>query len=157
MEAIKSIMVAVDVSDYSLPSLQYAGGLAKTMEAKLLVVTVVNERDIRGIESALEVYDASLCAKLIEERLHDRRVWLDNLVKQAGAHAVTRDRVVGVGVPYRELLQVIETEHPDILVMGTKGRTNLADTIVGSCAQKMFRRCPIPLLSLRPVPGRAGE
>lgn len=150
MNAIKTIMVAVDVSEYSLSSLQYARGLAETVNAKLLVVTVLNERDVRAVENALEIYDASLCEQIIEEELSDRRRWLNNLVKQANAQAFTKEKIVRVGVPYAALLEIIQLERPDLLVMGTKGRSNLADTIVGSCAQKMFRRCPIPLLSLRP-------
>jgi nucleotide-binding universal stress UspA family protein len=143
-------MVAVDVSKYSLSSMQYARDLAEIITAKLLAVTVLNERDVRAIENALEIYDASLCEQIIEEKLADRRRWLNTLVKQANAQAVTKEKIVRVGVPYVELLEVIKSERPDMLVMGTKGRSNLVDTIVGSCAQKMFRRCPIPLLSLRP-------
>jgi len=150
VDIIKTIMVAVDVSDYSLPSLLYARGLAEALDAKLLVVSVINERDIRAVNKAVESYDAGLCQRLIEEKWSDRRTWLDQLVEQAAAHSFTAAKLVRMGIPYSVLLEVIEEEHPDLLVMGTKGRSNLADTIVGSCAQKMFRRCPIPLLSTRP-------
>jgi nucleotide-binding universal stress UspA family protein len=46
-------------------------------------------------------------------------------------------------------LQEIEEKNPDLLIMGAKGRSNVADMILGSCAQRMFRHCPIPLLSIR--------
>ncbi len=150
MSEIKKIMVAVDVSDYSLPALRYARQLAEATGAKLLLVSVVNIRDISTAQNMLAAYDLSIYQEYIEERLSDRRRWLDDLEKQADAQAMTVDKSVRVGVPYHELLAAIDNDHPDLLVISTKGRSNLTDAILGSCAQKMFRRCPIPLLSLRP-------
>lgn len=57
--------------------------------------------------------------------------------------------VVRQGVPYEELLKEIKAQNADLLVMATKRRSNLVDTIIGSCAQKLFRRSPIPVLSIR--------
>jgi len=149
MQAIRTIMVAVDQSDYSFPLIQYANQLALSLDAKIILVNVYNRRDISAIETAINSYDHTLCERIIKENFDQRRKYLDEMVARAEAQNTVSDIMIRVGVPYQELLAVIEAKKPDLLVMGTKGRSNLADTIVGSCAHKMYRRSPIPMLSVR--------
>lgn len=156
MTVIKKILVAVDVSDYSLPALKYAYQLARTVQAKLTVVTVVDQRETYAIKEALQAYDEGLCEQILADKISDRREWLSCLIKRAGIRGILLKAVVREGIPYHEILKTIESAQPDLLVMGTKGRSGLADALVGSCAQKLFHRCPIPLLSFRePTPENA--
>ena len=150
MRQFPKILVAVDFSEYSLPSVKYAHQLAMKMEGTLILVNVFNQRDVRAIQYALDTYDPALCRKSIDDRIEEHRRYLVELENSAGAQVTVVKKIVRTGVPYQELLTAIEQEDPDLLVMGTKGRGNLADAILGSCAHKMFSRCPIPLLSLRP-------
>jgi nucleotide-binding universal stress UspA family protein len=150
MQEIRSIMVAVDFSQYSLPSLKYAANLARRMDAKLIVANAINQRDIYAIEKVIAETSLDAYKSIVRDQHQERMARLDALVNEAGVSELVRGKTVRIGVPYQVLLDVIEEEKPDLLVIGTKGRTGLGDAIIGSCAQKMYRRSPIPLLSLRP-------
>lgn len=150
MKQIRKIMVAVDFSVYSLPALQYAAKLAEGLKAELLLVNVTNERDLYVVKKVSSEFSEFMYEKYIEQNEKDRQDQLDNLIKAAGcAEPLVITKMFRTGVPFEELLSAIEETDADLLVMATKGRSNLADTIIGSCAQKMFRRSPIPLLTIR--------
>ena len=147
---IKKIMVAVDFSDYTEPSVAYGITLAKQLRASLLLVNVVNSRDIMAVEKYLALQEPEIYRKFVDDTYATRNDGLQKLLDQAATQGVEGRKLVKTGMPYQELLSTIESEQPDLLIMGTKGRGNLADAIIGSCAQKMYRRSPIPLLSIRP-------
>lgn len=151
MKTLNKIMVAVDFSDYSLPLVEYAANLTKDVGAELLLVNVLNQRDISIWKKIATEVPAFSVEKQIEAHTRDRQDRLVGLSQAAGCTKldVKVEHIVRQGVPYEELILAIEAKKPDLLVMATKGRSNLVDTIIGSCAQKLFRRSPIPLLSMR--------
>jgi nucleotide-binding universal stress UspA family protein len=149
MGKIKSLMVACDFSEYTPQIVSYSVDLAKELKAKLLVVNIINQRDVEMMRKVSLQAPEFKIDKYLEDLERERLELMDGLVNDAGGTGLDIEKVIRVGVPFKALLEVIKDQGADMLVMGTKGRGNLIGVLFGSTAEKVFRRCPIPLLSIR--------
>jgi nucleotide-binding universal stress UspA family protein len=59
-----------------------------------------------------------------------------------------RTRVVE-GIPADQIIYVAQTEHADLIVMATHGRTGLRQIWLGSVASKVVHRSELPVLLVR--------
>jgi nucleotide-binding universal stress UspA family protein len=53
-----------------------------------------------------------------------------------------------VGEPTSELLRLVVEAEVDLVVMGIKTR-DISHIFAGSVAERMFRKCPVPIVSYR--------
>ncbi len=142
------LMAAVDFSEYSPGIVRYTGLLAEKMGAEVVLINVINQRDLDMVHRYMIGYDTFSFPEYLENQSASREAEMNDLVKANCANNVPCRITVMTGVPYLELLKAIETEKPSLMILGTKGRSNLTDALIGSTAQKMYRRCPIPLLTI---------
>jgi nucleotide-binding universal stress UspA family protein len=150
MKPVEKILVALDFSDYSSPTLDYAAYLAHQLGASMSIINVINRRDVEALKS-LQVYPGSApdIDQYIAESKRRREALIDKCVAEAACSGLSLERIFKVGVPAQEILGAIEETGAQLVVMGIKGRTNLADQLFGSCAARVFRRSPVPVLSVR--------
>ena len=87
---------------------------------------------------------------------NERLQSLREAIEQAGGADRKCDYLIKIGDPFQAIVEVIDQEQADLVIVGTKGRSNLSDVLHRSTAERLFRRCPVPLLSVR-ISGRGGH
>jgi nucleotide-binding universal stress UspA family protein len=158
MQGVKTILAAIDFSEYSPQVLRFASALAQDLRAQLVVVNVINQRDVNAVEMVERDCPTLSAQNYIQTVFSERLRLADTLLaEEAADENLPKKRVVKVGVPFREILATVEEEKADILVMGTRGRGNIAGVLFGSTAEKVFRRCRVPLVSVRPEGHRGSD
>lgn len=149
MDAIKKIMVADGFTEYSEGLLDYAARIAEGLEAELIVASIINVRDVEAIGTVATMGYEVDSEHYISEIKADRLKTLNHILTKISFPTDKVHTVFKVGYPVPELLHLAIAENADLIVMGVKGRSNLESVLMGSVAEKVFRRSPIPILSYR--------
>ena len=149
MGAAKKILAAIGFSQYTQNLLNYAVEIAESMNAELIIASIINARDVAAVGTIAAMgYDVD-SGNYVAGIQAERQQALDNILKKMARPPGKVRTVFKTGDPGDELLKIAVKENVDLIVMGIKGRTELRHMLVGSVAEKVFRRSPVPILSYR--------
>ncbi len=145
---LKRVMAPVDLSSYSEATFTHALTLARALGGELILLNVINDRGLEQIERLGAQGFGVSKEKYIETIQADRSAELEKEYLSRAGDIPCR-LIFRVGLPWEQIIRAIKKEGADLVVMGTKGRGNLAGALFGSTAEKVFRHSPCPVVSVR--------
>ncbi len=149
-----SIVACVDFSDTSLDALKIAARLAAADGAKLHVLHVYQgpANLFPFVSSVVEVMDKAN-AQIKAEATQRVAQMIDTALKNAGTECASLKPSVHVNDAAghgRGIVDFVTQHGADLVVLGTRGQTNLRDVLLGSTAERVLRSAPCSILAVKP-------
>ncbi|MBI5953810.1 MAG: universal stress protein [Chloroflexi bacterium] len=141
----KKILVPLDGSPLAEAVLPHAEALAKSEGAELILlrVAVTPARYLFAHNPAEGNNVIHMIEKEAEDYMKDEVAKLQNEgIKVTG---ITRD-----GTPPKEILEVAEETHADVIAMSTHGRVGIQRLLQGSIAEEVVHASHIPVMLIHP-------
>jgi nucleotide-binding universal stress UspA family protein len=137
------ILLPTDGSDGIDAAAEHAATLAERFDATVHVLSVVDTRN------RFESPTSGLSPEAWTQAERDRA---DAAIESTLA-ALPDDLPVKThrreGVPRKEILRFVDDEPVDMIAMGTHGRTGLDHYFIGSVAEQVVRKSPVPVVTVR--------
>ena len=146
MLTLKTVLVPTDFSAASESALRYGKAMAERFGATLHIVHVME--DLLAHAWAAEVYVSSM-PQLRDEIEKESRQRLGALLTDGERKALRAETALLAGNPFLEIIRYAKAHDVDLIVMGTHGRGPIAHMLLGSVAEKVVRKSPCPVLTVR--------
>jgi nucleotide-binding universal stress UspA family protein len=151
---MKKILVPTDFSKTSIIALETAFDIAKKAGADIYLLHVVEEATpdsylISGEWQKDNWDDRLFTFKLLEKA----KKQLEKLVQEPRFSAVKLVGELRLGNPFHGMNAIIAEQKVDLVVMGTRGQTNLESMVIGTNTERIVRhsRCPILTVHKKPA------
>ena len=142
---IRHILVPTDFSDGSMRAFSTALAMARDSGARLTLLHVEHVPTNVFPDTIVPVLP-----DLMRELDRSVEEVLDRWRAQAAAAGVDADTRTALGGTADEICAAADEIGADLIVIGTHGRGGLSHALLGSVAEKVVRKAPCPVLTVRP-------
>lgn len=142
---IDRILFPTDFLGGSTSALSYAVDLVKRYNARLYILHVIYD-----IAKATESHIPHVSA---DELYTEMSEWALKQIERCCIEDIRGlpdvEKVVIRGIPYEEIVKFAIDKKIDMIVMGTYGRSKFERFIFGSTVEKVVRKAPCPVLTVK--------
>ena len=140
---IKNILCPVDHSDCSKEALKYAVSFAIKDNSKLYLLHVI---DICAYDESINAMTPQIPD---DETLAQLKTKLLDCIPEEMRDDMNVEALVVQGIPFVEIISTAKRNDVDMIVLGSHGRTGISHMMMGSVSEKVVRKAPCPVLTVR--------
>ena len=144
MIELKKNLYPTDFSDFAAHAQSYVIELAKKFDAEVLLIHVTSGT-IFPVAYSIGVDSGDIdlqIQKAAKKHLH-------KIEERVAAEGVKVSSELRVGEPFPEIIGVARREVVDLIIMATHGHGAVKHMFLGSTAEKVVRKAPCPVLTIR--------
>lgn len=140
---IKKILIPTDGSTNSMHAAEYGLGIAKMLDAEIMVVFVIDEIVLEQI-ARLSQHD------VVEDTLKmDGQRYIKYIVESAQKVGVRSSSMVAEGRPFEQIVHLAKDFNMDLIVMGSYGRRGADRILIGSVTERVIEYSPCPVIIIK--------
>ncbi|MHB9112343.1 MAG: universal stress protein [Thermoleophilia bacterium] len=150
---VKNILVATDGSHRSEKATDAAIMLAKSCNAKLYVLSVVDSGKPRtamdfdsDVSKEIKEDNPEISKEYEEDRTKPEQQFVSRVTDKTSGAGVEAQGLVRVGSAAEEIVKAARENDCDMIVVGTHGRGPVASAVMGSIATKVIHAGAAPVL-----------
>jgi len=149
MIKIEKILFPTDFSEHSKHAFTYALSFAREYGAQLHMLHVVE--DVQYLANAY-MFDVPMMPSFTDMEENRQKEMEEFIEREVTDASIKIEKSIRHGRPFLEIIQAAKDESVDLIVIATHGRGGLEHALFGSTAEKVVRKAPCPVLSIR-LPG----
>jgi len=151
---LKTIVVATDLEGKAEAALEYAGKLAASYGARIVLAHGLDPMEYAAVDA--------IPGSVLSHLTNNARQVLDKLADDLVRDGIHSHSEIRQGAVAETLVEVARQYQAGLIVIGTKGMEGAGPVVVGAIAEQLVRLAPCPVLAVaadwnaganRPTPG----
>jgi len=142
----EKILYPTDFSDVAKKALMYVKRLKEAGGREVVVVHIIDQSNLELLSSYSTIQNYLSIEREIQEKASEEIALVANELKEIGYSVKIR---IEKGIPFREILRIEREEKPSVVVVGSHGKSNLEEMVLGSVSEKIVRKVVCPVMVVK--------
>ena len=142
---VERILIPTDFSESARYAFNYAVDLNKVLKARLYLLHVLQD----FTEFSEYNLSPTILPQLYLEFEESAARKLEDMLEDMVPPETSCNTYILHGVPFYEIIQFTRKERIDLIILGSHGRTGLKQVLFGHTAEKVVKKAPCPVLTVR--------